>query len=241
MSETGKIDMEKMGTPIAIVIAGALIAAAMYFGGGSAGGTGEYSFNQGAQKGGEQVAAKPVPKVTATDHIIGSPNAELIIVEYTDLECPFCKQFHNTMKQVMEKYAASGKVAWVIRNFPLQQLHPNAPKLALAAECVAELGGNDAYWNFLDEVFIVAPINTMFDFTKLDATVAKVGVNAGAFQTCYTSEKHKAKIEKELNDAVASGGQGTPFNNLVLKNGKNIEIPGAQAYDYIEKLIEANI
>jgi protein-disulfide isomerase len=99
MSETDKIDMEKMGTPIAIVIAGALIAAAMYFGGGSAGGTGEYSFNQGAQKGGEQVAAKPVPKVTATDHIIGSPNAELIIVEYTDLECPFCKQFHNTQNQ----------------------------------------------------------------------------------------------------------------------------------------------
>lgn len=241
MTETGKIDMEKMSTPIAIVIAGALIAAAMYFGGGGAGTSGDYSFNQGAQQGGTQAAGKPVPKVTADDHIIGNPNAELIIVEYTDLECPFCKQFHNTMKEVMAKYGASGKVAWVIRNFPLEQLHPNAPKLALAAECVADLGGNDVYWKFLDEVFAVAPLNTPFDFAKLDATVAKVGVNAGAFQSCYTSEKFRAKIEKELNDAVDSGGQGTPFNNLVLKNGKNIEIPGAQPFDYIDKLIEANI
>ncbi|MBX9765237.1 DsbA family protein [Patescibacteria group bacterium] len=241
MTETGKIDMEKMGTPIAVVIAGVFIAAAIYFGGGSAGtGGSDYSFNQGAQ-GGAQEAAKPVPKVTSADHIIGNPNAQIVIVEYTDLECPFCKRFHETMKQVMDKYGKDGKVAWVLRNFPLQQLHPNAPKLALAAECVADAGGNDAYWKFLDEVFIVAPLNTPFDFSKLDATVAKAGVNASAFQSCYTSEKFKAKIEKELNDAVASGGQGTPFNIMVLKNGKNIEIPGAQPFEFVDKLIQENL
>ncbi len=240
MSETGKIDMEKMGTPIAIVIAGALIAAAMYFGGGSAGAGGSYSFNQGAQ-GGAKEAAKPVPKVTSADHIIGNPNAQLVIVEYTDLECPFCKQFHGTMKQIMDKYGKDGKVAWVIRNFPLQQLHPNAPKLALAAECVADIGGNGAYWKFLDEIFIAAPINTQFDMTKLDATAAAAGVNASAFQSCYTSGKFQSKIEKELNDAVASGGQGTPFNILVLKNGKNLEIPGAQPFEFVDGMIQDNL
>lgn len=234
--------MEKMGVPIAIVIAGALVAAAIYFGGGAPAGTGTYSFNQGVQQGAEQqVAAKPVPKVTAEDHIIGNPNAEIIIVEYTDLECPFCKRFHETMKQVMDKYGSSGKVAWVLRNFPLQQLHPNAPRLALAAECVADIGGNTAYWKFLDEVFTVAPLNTQFDLTKLDATVSKVGVNASAFESCFTSEKFKSKIEKELNDAVASGGQGTPFNIVVMKDGKNVEIPGAQTFEYVDALIQSSL
>ena len=229
---------QNLSIPVAIVIAGALIAGALYFGGGS-GGTGTYSFNGGASGNQQQGAAKDVPKVQANEHIFGNPNAPIKIVEYTDLECPFCKKFHGTMKQVMEKYGASGQVAWVVRNFPLSQLHPNAPKLALAAECVADVGGNDAYWKFLDEVFKRSPINTFFDFTELDAAVSAVGVDVAKFTSCYDSGKHQDKIQKEFNDAVASGGKGTPFNMLVNRSGKNIEIPGAQEYDYVVGAIEA--
>ena len=223
-----------LAIPIAIVVAGALVAGALYFGG--------YAQAPGANTGtnpGTVGLKKDVPAVIPTEHILGNPNAPIKIVEYTDLECPFCKQFHGTMKQVMDKYGKDGQVAWVLRNFPLAQLHPNAPKLALAAECVADIGGNAVYWKFLDAAFVEAPINTFFDFTKLDATVASVGVDVAQFETCYTSAKFQDKITKEFNDAVASGGAGTPFNVLIDKKGKNIEIKGSQPFEVVVATIEA--
>ena len=91
------------------------------------------------------------PAVTDADHIRGDNNAKITIVEYSDYDCPFCHRFHATMQQVMDEY--QGQVRWVYRDFPLPQLHPNAPKLAEAAECVASQGGEDAFWSFADAYF----------------------------------------------------------------------------------------
>lgn len=93
-----------------------------------------------------------VKPVTAKDHIQGDAKAPVKIVEYSDLDCPYCKQFHVTMNLVMEEYGKQGKVAWVFRHFPLEQLHPDAPRKAQASECVAELGGQQAFWTFVDRV-----------------------------------------------------------------------------------------
>lgn len=226
-------DLSQMGTPVAIVIAGALVALALYFGGGTGG---PAAVNQPAEKQGPTKA--DIVAVSATDHIIGDPNAPIKIIEYTDLECPFCKQFHGTMNQIMSTLGKEGKVAWVIRNFPLEQLHPNAPKLAEAAECVAEQGGSTAYLAFLDELFRVAPLNTPFDFSKLDATVTKAGVNLGTFKTCYASGKFKDKIAQEIQDAIRSGGTGTPHNILIDKKGNPTLIAGAQPLEVVRAAIE---
>jgi protein-disulfide isomerase len=219
--------------PVAIVLAGGLVAAALFFGGGGSG-TQPTGTNEPASGSVDKLLA-----VANGEHIYGNPNAPIKIVEYTDLECPFCKAFHVTMKQIMNEYGASGKVAWVIRNFPLQQLHPNAPKLAEAAECVASVGGNDAYWKFLESVFEQYPINTFFDFAKLDSTVSGIGVDVKKFEECYTSGKFKDKITKEFNDAVASGGQGTPHNILVTSKGEKVPIPGAQPFATVKSVIES--
>lgn len=84
------------------------------------------------------------------DHILGNPDAEIIIVEYSDAECPFCKSFHLTLHQVVDQY--QGKVAWVYRHWPIPQLHPKAPKEAEAFECAGALGGNDMFWKYADKV-----------------------------------------------------------------------------------------
>lgn len=88
--------------------------------------------------------------VTSADHIRGDINAPVKIVEFSDIDCPFCKRFHTTMLEVMNTYGKEGKVAWVYRHFPLTQLHPDAANKAEASECVAELGGNDKFWEFVD-------------------------------------------------------------------------------------------
>ena len=137
--------------PIAIIVAGALIAGALFFAGRAATPTPNGGSN--AQQGAEE----NVPPVSQDDHILGDPNAPVVIVEYSDIECPFCKQFHVTMQQIIDEYGRDGQVAWVYRHFPLAQLHPNAPRLAEAAECVNELGGSQAFWGFLDEIFEIAP------------------------------------------------------------------------------------
>ena len=98
-------------------------------------------------------AAKAVKPVTGEDHIRGDVNASVKVIEFSDFECPFCKSFHASMKQVMQSYTKDGKVAWVYRHFPIDQLHSKARKEAQAAECAGELGGNNAFWSFADGLF----------------------------------------------------------------------------------------
>ena len=82
------------------------------------------------------------------DHILGNPDAEIVIIEYSDLECPYCKKFSEIMKEVMTE--SNGNVAWVYRHWVV---HPGALPKAGAAECVAQIKGNDAFWKYTDLVF----------------------------------------------------------------------------------------
>ena len=88
--------------------------------------------------------------LTDADHVRGDRNAPIVMIEYSDYECPFCSRFHPTMKQVMQEY--EGQIAWAYRHFPLS-FHPYAQVLAEGSECVAELGGNDAFWEFTDAIY----------------------------------------------------------------------------------------
>lgn len=93
---------------------------------------------------------KLVP-VSASDWVRGDKNAKITIVEYSDLECPFCQRFHVTLQSILEKN--KGKVNWVYRHFPLVSIHQFAEPLAQGAECAGDLGGNEVFWKYLDENF----------------------------------------------------------------------------------------
>lgn len=225
---------QNLAIPVAIVVAGAIIAAALFFAGRGAAPI-------GAPNG--QASGDPslVPPVTQADHILGNPDAPIVVIEYSDIECPFCKQFHLTMKQIMSEYGDAGQVAWVYRNFPLTQLHPNAPRLAETAECVASVSGNRAYWNFLDEIFAIAPGNTQFPMNRLNEAVQNVGASVGEVEACVDAGTFRARVEKDFNDAVATGGQGTPHNIIVTRAGSVIPVPGAQPYNQMRAIIETII
>ncbi len=93
-----------------------------------------------------------IPAITAEDHIIGNTNAPIVIVEYSDLECPFCKRFGTTMKEIVAE--SNGQVAWVYRHWIVHvQPGQNALPKAAASECVTKLKGNDAFWKYIDLVF----------------------------------------------------------------------------------------
>lgn len=97
------------------------------------------------------VALDTLPPVTDDDYVRGPANARVTIVEYSDFDCPFCNQFHETMNQVMAEYP--NDVRWVYRHYPLTQLHPNAENVARISECIQDVGGTEKFWEFADEYF----------------------------------------------------------------------------------------
>jgi protein-disulfide isomerase len=166
-----------------------------------------------------------IAPVTASDHVRGDlATAEVLIVEYSDLECPFCKNFHKSLNTAMAKYP--GKIAWVYRHFPLD-MHPKALVEARATECVASLGGNDAFWKYVDNIFEVTPANNGFDLSLLPTLATKVGVDKSAFDKCFAEDTFDAKIEAQIKDGEKAGVQGTPHSIIVTKEGKQYPIKGA--------------
>mgnify|MGYP001568742521 CR=1 FL=1 len=187
----------------------------------------------------DTVSNATIKPVTQEDHVRGDFDAPIKIVEFSDVECPFCKQFHKTLIQVMSEYGNSGRVAWVYRHFPLDSLHPvKARKGAEASECANELGGNDAFWAFLDKYFEVTPSNNQFDTNQLPVIAEAIGLNRTAFMACLESGKYAQKIESQIQDAIAAGANGTPFSVMVNAQGETFPINGALPYTQIKSLVE---
>ncbi|HVY72917.1 MAG TPA: thioredoxin domain-containing protein [Candidatus Paceibacterota bacterium] len=215
--------------PITIVVAGALIAGAVFLVGKS---NNPGTANTGSQK----ITARAYDP--ATDHILGNPNAEVKVVEYADLECPFCKTFNTTMHQIMDYYGTSGKVAWVYRPFPLAQLHSKAPKEAEAAECAAEQGGDTAFYKYIDGVYAVTPSENNLDLAQLPVIAKQIGLNVDSFNQCLNSGKYAKKIQDSYSEAISEGGQGTPFILLMVGN-EAVTLQGGQPYDSMRAAIDA--
>ncbi len=195
----------------------------------------------------EKVAAAPavktrpptgeVPEVTDADHIRGDKNAPLAFIEYSDIECPFCKRFHPTMLQMMDEY--DGKVKWVYRHFPLS-FHANAVKEAEATECANELGGNDAFWNYLDALFERTRSNgTGFALDDLVPLAKELGLDESKFKECLDSGKYEDHVQADMAGGSSAGVSGTPGSFLVDADGNARLISGALPFSSIKSLIDA--
>lgn len=118
-------------------------------------------------------APEEILRIKPDDHIRGNADSDIVIIEYSDLECPFCKRFHTTMQQLVKE---NGNIAWVYRHFPLDQIHPKARNEAAAAECVYDQGGNDMFWKYVDRTFDITPGNNNLD----PAEIPNIAQFAGA-------------------------------------------------------------
>ena len=215
--------------PITIVVAGALIAGAVFLVGKS-----------GAPTTGGGTTDKVTGRAydPSVDHILGNPNAQVKVVEYADLECPFCKTFNTTMHQVMDFYGQSGKVAWVYRPFPLAQIHSKAPKEAEAAECAGDQGGDAEFYKYIDQIYAITPSENNLDLAQLPVVAGQIGLNVDTFNQCLNSGKYAKKVQASYDEAVAAGGQGTPY--ILIMVGKDaVTLAGAQPYDSMRAAIDA--
>ncbi len=221
-----------LAIPAAIIIGFGLIAASIYLSGGKqaavAPGLGNQSPTADLSK---------VDPITADDHIRGNPNAPLLIVEYSDFDCPFCQRFHTTMQKIMDEYGPGGQVAWVYRHWPITSLHPSAGHIAEASECVAELGGNEAFWKFADLVFGERGSTGSTDLVRLPEFAETVGVSKADYESCVASGRHREGIEDNAVNAAEIGAIGTPYSVVIVGDQKTA-IDGAQPYETVKLLID---
>lgn len=219
--------------PVAIVIGFGLIAVAIYFTGQRSSPLALPTNQQTERVQAEVVDIRPVDK---TDYIRGNPNAPIMIVEYSDYDCPFCKNFHATMKRIMDEFGVGGQVAWVYRQYPIAQLHPNAPRISQAALCVGELVGQDGFWTFSDLVFSEREINDQTNMTRLNEFATKAGASQTDLENCLASGRHKATVDATLTEGSTVGIEGTPYSVVIAGNEK-VGIGGAQPYEMVRGIV----
>lgn len=182
-------------------------------------------------------AAAGVEKLKETDHVRGDRGARILLIEYSDLECPFCKSFHPTAKQAVDSY--QGQVAWVYRHFPLDQIHSKADKEAEAVECANELGGNDGFWKLVDKIFATTPSNNGLDLSQLPQLATEIGLDKAKFKSCLDSGKYATHVEEDYQSGIRAGVTGTPGNILLdTKSGETLLIPGAVPFPQLKQAID---
>lgn len=218
--------------PLAIVVAGVLVAGAIYLGGGNK--SANLPNKPGAVSQEEpQIELAPV---TERDHVLGDANAPVVIIEYSDLECPFCKIFHSTMQEVVTTY--EGQVAWVYRHFPIPELHTKAIKESEATECAWDQGGNDAFWRFTNELFERTGSNDSLDLAELPKIAEDTGLIVDSFSTCLSSGRFTEYVESSALEAVRAGARGTPYSIAITKDGRRAIINGAEPLNMIRAKID---
>lgn len=202
------------------------------------------AYGSGGNGGGNGIAIQPsnnvptdtgdqlgtVKEVTKDDHMRGDLKAKVTLIEYSDFECPFCDQFHPTLKRIKDEYG--DKINWVYRHYPLS-FHPQAVPAANASECAAEQG---KFWEYADLLF--ANQASLGDplYGKL-ATDLKL--NASKFNDCYTAKKYNAEITADQTSGTTANVTGTPGTIVLGPNGYAQLIPGALPYESVKQMVDA--
>lgn len=229
---------DNLSIPLAIVFSGILIAGAILF-------TEKPKTTVAVadqvpakvQVGADSQEADPsILAIKSDDHVLGNPNADVVIVEYSDAQCPFCQRFHQTMLKIMDVYGKNGNLAYVYRHFPLEQIHPYAQKGGEALECASEQGGNGAFWKLEDKFF--EPDTQSIAESELPKLAAAVGLDANKMAICVASRKYKDRVQRDFTEGVTIGVKGTPYTVIWnKKTGKQMAINGAYPYDSVKTVV----
>jgi len=186
------------------------------------------------QKSREELGREVKP-LNENDQVYGNREADVVVYEYSDIECPYCATQHATNSEVIKEY--SDRVAWVYRHFPLDSKHPNARRAAIAAECVSDLTNQETFFTFLDVLFENQSSITA-TFIREEA-LTFVG-NEEAYTACVESEEIASKVQNDLDSGIKAGIRGTP--GTIIYNAKTDEIlvaPGVVDPEPLRNAIES--
>lgn len=143
--------------------------------------------------------------ITAEDHVLSAGTPKLAVIEYVDFECPVCGRFFwETYPVIRRDYIDTGKVRWVVRQFPLRSIHPQAQLAAQASECAAQQGAFFAYHDALFEH------QNALAGDDLKTYAAQIGLDAGAFDACLDTGATLPAVQQDVDGANRIPVTGTP-------------------------------
>ncbi len=171
------------------------------------------------EQGGVSILLQP-PRVEVSydpTRVRGNPKARIIIVEFSDFQCPYCREVQNTLKGLLAKH--DGQIALAYRDFPLKEIHPQAALAAEAGRCAGEQG---KFWEYHDLLF--ANQNKLNQPGLLEQA-RSLKLDDKQFDSCLTAEKYKTQIQQDIQDGLRAGVSGTPgfFINGVYLSGSQPE------------------
>lgn len=191
-----------------------------------------------------QPSAPPVIHVSLDDDPIkGNPDAPVTVVEFSDFQCPFCSRFYTqTLPALEENYIDTGKIKFVYRDLPLDNLHPNARPAHIAAECADEQGkfweyhdilfSNQGEWNRLSSVDLGVQLNKY---------ATSMGLNLASFDSCLSSKNIADEVQSDFLHASQYGATGTPTFFIGNEKDGFVKLVGAQPYSAFQAVIDAQL
>lgn len=170
---------------------------------------------------------------------LGKNNAKVTIIEFSDMQCPFCRRFwKDTLPQLKKDYIDKGQVKFYYRHLPLPpEVHPAATPLAEASECAND---QNKFWEYHDKIFAeqaeqgegTIPITN----EQIKEWAAEIGLNTAQFNECFDSGKYSQKVKDDLADAQKAGASSTPTFYI---NGT--PLVGALPYEAFKTIIDQEL
>ena len=189
----------------------------------------------------EAATAQPQPTITADDDpVLGNPDAPITMIEFSDFQCPFCARFYSeTLPLIKSNFIDTGVVKLVYRDFPLQNIHPNAIPAAVASECAHE---QDTYWEYHDMLFenvaVWGPMEIPAAVEQFKTYADALGLDTETFSECLDTGKYITEVTADYTDGTSYGITGTPAFFLGSEQTGYFQISGARPYPEFQFAIE---
>jgi len=173
----------------------------------------------------------------------GNPDAPVTVVEFSDFQCPFCSRFfEQTLPLIQENYIDTGKIKFVYKDLPLDNLHPNARSAHIAAECADEEG---KFWEYHDVLFEKQSEWQRLASSDLDITLSQFAVDLGmeltSFESCMESQDIADEVNQDTLEAARYGATGTPTFFIGTEEDGFIKLVGAQPFSAFQNAIDEQL
>jgi len=175
------------------------------------------------------------PPSTGDNAFLGEEDALVTFIEFTDYQCPFCKRhFDQTFGQIKSQYVDTGKVKYVVRDFPLG-FHQFAQKASEATECAEDQG---KFWEMHDTIF---QNQSQIDVPSLKKYAGDLGLKQSEFDDCLDTGKYADEVIADMKAGQATGISGTPGFWVIGKDGKGEKLSGAQPFTSFKAAIDRHL
>ena len=212
MTETKKsetkevvINLDTFAIPLAIIIAGVIIALGIFFANKNADTKGSANTNDTANT--DTTGTDTYKAATiAEGAVLGNRDkAKVAIVMYSDYQCPYCQTFEsNTLSEIVANYVDTDQAIFVFRNYPLSFHGEITYNTAYAGECVLDQLGSDKLREFHSKTYLAA------DMAVVNAAAQELGVDMTKYNACVTDQTFKSRVDADFAAGQAAGVTGTP-------------------------------